>query len=442
MENNVTDASPFEKILTVHIPAAALTAEEDKVARKLSREVKIKGFRPGHAPRRIVESVVGADRLRSDAIDELLPELVAQAVNDAELIPAVTPTVENITDVDDGVEVEVKVTLWPTVETLPEYRGRRVEVTSPTVDEEELNAQIQRVRDQFSELETVDRPVTEDDYVAIDISASRNGTPVEDSEASDLLVQAGAGMFVEGLDEHLIGKKAGDIFEFEGHLPEGFGDVGGAAVTYRVLVKEVKEKRLPDLTDEWVSDVTEFETVDELRDDLRKRIADAKKAATVAEIRSKALELVLDELDLEIPEGIVRAEMDEILHRFVHQLEDQGISLSDYFRVTGQSEEAFVDDLRQQALRNVRTDTVLEALGEAESIEVSDEEVDEVVAEYARQTGRDVDEFRAELGDQANAVRSDILKRKALEALTEAVVPVDEDDNEVILEDSAAEETE
>ncbi|NIA26345.1 MAG: trigger factor [Gammaproteobacteria bacterium] len=309
MSTNVTDAGPFEKLMTFEVSSETLLAAENRVARKLSREVKIKGFRPGRAPRRVVESVVGGERLRSDAIDDLLPALIAEALNECGLVPAVNPSVDKIEDVDDGIEVQVRVTLWPELDTVPEFRDREVEVNVPDVDEEEMRSQIDRMRDQFSELETVDRPVVEGDFVAIDLSATLDGEPVENATAGDLLLEAGSGSFIEGIDEHIIGKKAGDIVEFDGPLPAGFGDRVGEQVTFRVLVKEVKEKRLPDLTDEWVSDVTEFETVEEMRSDLERRMTEVKRAGSITQLRNGILQQLLDEMELEIPEGVIGAEM-------------------------------------------------------------------------------------------------------------------------------------
>ena len=446
MSAKVADAGPFEKLMTLEVSGEELFAAENRVARKLSREVKIKGFRPGKAPRKMVESVVGSERLRSDAIDELLPAMVAKALDETELVPAVNPTVDAIDDVDDGVEVQVKVTLWPKLDTVPSFQDREIEVAVPDVDEEELRTQIDRMRDQFSELETVERPVAEGDFVGIDVSATLDGQPVEDASASDLLLEAGSASFIEGIDEHVIGKKAGDIVAFEGPLPAGFGDRAGEQVTFKILVKEVKEKRLPDLTDEWVAEVTEFETVGEMRADLQRRMTEVKRAGSIAQLRNGVLEQLLDEMDLEVPEGIIGAEMDAILHRFAHELEGQGISLTDYLRVTGQDQEAFVDDLRSQADRNVRTDILLNAIAESEGIEVTEEELDEVMGSLATQADRDPEEFRAEFGAQENAVRGDILRRKALETLAAAAVPIDENGNRIVLvtddEEEPVEETE
>jgi trigger factor len=444
LDAKITDAGPFEKFMTLIVADEALQAAENRAARKISREVKIKGFRPGHAPRKVVESIVGTERVRNDAIDELLPGIVSEALDESDLIPALNPRLDSIDDVEGGVEVRVRITLWPELETVPEFRGREIEVTTPSVDEEELRSQIGRMRDQFAEIETVERPAVEGDFVAINVSATRDGVAIEDAVADDLLIEIGSGSFIEGIDTHIVGAKPGDVVAFDGPLPAGFGDRAGERVSYKVLVKEVKEKRLPDLTDEWVSDVTEFETVQEVREDLERRMVRIKRAGALAQLRDGILERLVDEMEIEIPDGIIGAEMDAILHRFAHDLDAQGITLDDYLQATGQDQEVFVDDLRRQANRNVRTDILLNAVAEREGLEVSEEELSDAVGSLARRAGREPEAYRVELGERAKAVRGDILRRKALETLTGAAIPIDENGSRVDLgsEDESAEETE
>ena len=436
MNTNVTDAGPFEKLLTLQVAEADLEAAKSQAARRLSKDLKIKGFRPGKAPRRIVEATVGPERLRSEAIDDLLPTLVADALKEVDVRAAVPPQVENMKDIDTGLEVEVKVTTWPVLDALPAYEGLEIEVSQPQPTAEELERQLTRLRDQYADLEGVDRPAVDGDFVSINLSATRNGEPVEEAAANDLLYEIGSGSFIEGLDEQLPGSASGTIAKFDAPLPDGFGDLAGQEVTIQVLVKEVKQKVLPELTDEWVAETTEFATVDELRRELSKQIAEVKRGIVRNELQTGVLEALLAEIDVLIPEAIVEAEMENTLHRLAHQLEGQGISIADYLQVTGQDQQVFVDDLRNQADRNVRTELLLEAVAGAAGLEASPEELDEVVTALAGQAGRDVDEYRAEFAEsvQEKAVMGDILKRKALEVLLESSVPVDETGNKIDLD--------
>jgi trigger factor len=427
LDTTLTDAGPFEKVLTLHLDDAQLDTAKERAARRLSKDLRIPGFRPGKAPRRVVEATVGADRLRSEAIEDVLPEVVTTALADVDLSPAVAPSVETMRDVSDGVEVEVKVTVWPELEEVPSYRHRRIEVTTPEVSEQDLDEQITRLRRQFAELETASRPATEGDFVSINLSASHLGQELPEASATDLLYEVGSGSFVQGLDDVLPGKSAGEIVSFIGPLPSGFGDRAGQDVDFRALVKEVRRVSLPELTDQWVSEVTEFENVEELRSDLQRRLAAAKRSSARAEFRSKVVDALLGEMDLQLPEALVSAEMDRLLHRFVHRLESQGISLADYFKVTGIERDAFLEDLRRQAERSLHTDVLLDAVARDEGVAVSEEELSQAVSVLA-ENAEDPEAVRSALdeGPPGKALRSDILRQKALERLEASAIPVDE----------------
>jgi trigger factor len=444
LHTNVTEAGPFEKLVTFQVAEADLDQAKSKAARRMSKDLKIKGFRPGKAPRRIVEATVGPERLRSEALDDLLPTLVADILREVDLSPAAPPQVANMTDNEDGVEVQVKVATWPELDVLPDFEGLEVEVSTPEPTEDELDGQLGRLRDQFADLETVGRPAVDGDFVSINLSATRNGEPVEEATANDLLYEVGSRSFLPGLDEELPGAAAGSIIKFDTPLPEGFGELAGQTVTMQVLVKEVRQKQLPGLTDEWVAEVTEFETVAELRAELHGQIAETKRGIARNELRNGILESLLAEVDVEIPEPIINAEMENTLHRFAHQLEGQGISMADYFQVTGQDQKVFLDDLRNQAERNVRTDLLLEAVARKTELEVAPDELDEIIVALAGQAERDIEEYRAEFAEsvQEKAVVGDILKRKALDVLMEFAVPVDESGNKIDLSTPEADEEE
>ena len=441
MNTTMTDAGPFEKLVTLQIPEAEVDQAKGAAARKLARELKIPGFRPGKAPRPVVEATVGADRLRAEAIEELLPSAVTGALEELDLEPAVTPAVENMRDIDEGLEVEVKVTMWPVLDQAPAYEGMRVEVASAGVEDDELQENIDRMRDQFAELETIERAAADGDYVAINLSATLDGEVVEEAAAEDLLYEIGSGAFIDGIDPHLNGTSAGDVVAFEGPLPAGFGERAGQDVEFRVLVKEVKQKKLPDLTDEWVDDVTEFETVEELTSSLRGRINEMKKSQLANEFRVKLLDQLIDEMEIEIPEAIIDGEMESIFHSFSHRLEAQSISVADYLQITGQDQQAFIDDLKRQADRNVRTNVLLDAVAPSAKLEVGGDEYRELVEALAEQTEGNADELISRFAEtnQEKELRSDILRRKALDALLEAAVAIDSEGNPVDL--SPAEES-
>lgn len=433
MTTTVTETGAFERVVRFQLTDEQINEAKKEAARKIAQEVKIHGFRPGKAPLPIVEATVGAERVRQEAIEELLNPVLNEVLKEEALQPAINPELESMDDVEGGVEVEVKVTLWPSIE-LPEYKDREIQVASPAVTDEELEEQIKRMLEQFATVEEVDRPARVGDFVSIDVEAEQEGTAVEDAKAEELLYEVGSGMLIEGVDEHLVGVSAGDEITFEGALPSGFGDRAGEQVTFKVTVHEVKERILPELTDEWVDENTEFDTVEDLRVALRERLADVKLRAVAREFSEKALSTLREQVDIEIPEGLLRSEMDRHLHDFLHRLEEAELTFEDYFRATGTSQEAFLEDLRAQADLSIRNRLVLDAVIEAEDITVDEEDLSNALRSLASRAEDPVAYIRAfQNSGQELALASDILRNRALDAILSHARPVDEDGNPVDL---------
>lgn len=433
MTTTVTESGQFERIVRFQLTDDQITAAKRGAARKLASEVKIHGFRPGKAPVPVVEATVGADRVRREAIDDLVPPTLTEVLDAEEIRPAVTPELTSIDDVAGGVEVEVTVTLWPTIE-LPKYKDRNVEVTNPRVSDEDLEAQITRMLEQFATVEEVERPAQDGDFVSIDVEASEDGEPIEETTAADLLYEVGSGLFIEGIDDNIVGVAADGEIVFEAPLPQGFGDRAGNEVTFRVKVNEVKERILPVLDDEWVDENTEFETVDELTTELRDRLGDAKLRAVSSEYTEKALSTLRDQIEIELPDALVRSEVDGQLHNFLHRLEETELTLDDYFRTSGISEEVFLADLRRQAEFSIGNRLVLEAVAEAEKIDVTEDDLSDALQSLAARSDDPVAYLQAfrESGQEL-ALASDILRNRALDAILTNATPVDEDGNPVDL---------
>jgi trigger factor len=433
MTTIVTESSAFERVVRFQLTDEQIDEAKKGAARKLAKEVKISGFRPGKAPLPIVEATVGKDRVRREAIEDLLNPVLNEVLTEEEIQPAINPELESIDDVDGGVEVEVKVTLWPTID-LPSYKGRKIEVTNPAVTEADIEDQTRRMLEQFGTVEEVERPAVEGDFVSVDLEASQDGEPIEDATAEELLYEVGSELLVEGIDEQLIGAVAGDVLEFSGSLPAGFGDRAGEEVDFKVTVHEVKERILPELTDDWVDENTEFDTVAELREALDQQLADAKLRSASREYSEKALSSLRDQIDIEIPEGLVRAEMDRHLHDFLHRLEEAELDLQDYFEASGISQDAFLNDLRNQSDLSIRNRLVLDAIIEAEEIEVTEEDMTNALTNMASRSEDPVGYLNAfrESGQEL-ALASDILRNRALDAILSNADPVDEDGNPVDL---------
>lgn len=436
METEVKESGRYERTLTVRLEETELEAAKNRAARKLAGEMKIKGFRPGKAPRSIVERMVGEETLRSEAIEEAIPGVVGDALEESDLEPVTVPRVSDIRDAGEGfIEVDVLITLWPTLDAVPDFSDREIAIDVPAVDERDVEQQFEALRNQSASLEAAARPATEGDFVMVNITVLREGSELEEASASDLLYEVGSRSFIPGLDELLAGAEAGTIAEGQGTLPPGFTDHGGEEVALRVLVKEVRAKKLPELTDELVADVTEFETVAEAREQIERNLLVFKIREARAQFQDRLVAELLDDLDVELPAGLVDAEVEARVRNLLTRLEQDEISFADYLRVTGQDQETFLATTREQAEVALSTRVLLEAVTAIERIEVADEDIQEAVEAIATSSGTEPADVMAALeqGGQKEALTSDILRGKALERLVEAATPVDADGNPVDL---------
>jgi trigger factor len=354
------------------------------------------------------------------------------------------PRLERVEDVEGGVQAEVLITLWPELDEIPEYEGYTVEVESVELSEDDIAASLETMRNQFASLETVERPAADGDFVSIDLSAHDDTGPVPETVANELLYEIGSDQLVEGTDDHLRGLSAGEEATFESVLPTGFGDKAGKEVSFTIKVNEVKQKVLPEVNDEWVSEVTEFDTMSELEAELRVELAAGKRRAVARDLRQKVLDYLIDGASVEIPDQLVRMEVEELFHRFAHRLEDSGISVEDYLEVSGLSKEDLEADLRAQADRSLKTRIVLEAIAGKEGIEVKPEDLAGQIDAMARLSKNPEQVYEA-MKEQSRvlSLAGDILRSKALEAVIAGVNAVDAEGNPVELgTEMAAEEME
>jgi trigger factor len=415
--------------LSVEIDEAEMDEALDEVMSRLARDLRVPGFRPGKVPRRVIEARMGgASALRGEALREALPDFYARAVTDTEVDPIDQPDIDITSGDESGaVSFDAVVLVRPTVG-IPGYQGLVVTLPSLQVTEDEVAAQIDRLRATSGELVEVSRPAQNGDQVTIDIHGTRpESTGDEDDsdlDATDFLYEVGSGAVVPELDDQLRGAKTGDIFTFDS-TPEGLD----RTISFRVLVKDVKELVLPDVTDEWASESSEFETADELRADLTERLRQRHLAQAQMALQQKTAEALVELVTEDIPDQLVAEEVRERIHDLNHRLDAQGMSLGQFLGATGRDEQEFLDELRAGALQTVKVDLALRALVEAEDIEVSDEELDEELAAMGERLEMDADEVRQQLerAGRLSAVRSDRRKSKAMRWLVDNVGLVDED---------------
>ena len=389
--------------------------------RRIAREVRIPGFRPGKAPRRIIEARIGAEVARQEALREALPEYFAQAVEQTEIDVIAPPEIDITAGEAEGpVAFDAVVEVRPNI-SVPGYGGLRVTVPNPNPTDDDIQNQIDRLRRNDGELKPVNRPAKDGDHVTIDRKVYRHDEVLQ--EATDELYEVGSGTMTPELDQNLRGAKVGDILKFNAHI-EGEDDI-----SFQVLVKDVKEMELPELTDEWASDASEFETVDELKADLRNRLSMVRKVQTQLALRDEVVKALVELVEEDVPEPLVNSEMERRLHDLGHRLQSQGAGIAEYLQATGQSQDALLADVRESAISAVKADLALRAVAEAEELDATEEDVDNEIARLAERLQQKAAQVRRQLerGDQMPAVRSDVRKAKALEWLLEHVEVVDEE---------------
>lgn len=421
----------------VHVTVSADEFERaiDDAFRKLAREVRVPGFRPGKAPRRLLEARFGTEVAREQALRDALPEYYVEAVQENAVDVIAPPDIEITAGQDDGdVQFEAVVEVRPQVK-LVGYDELRVEVPYTPVGDEAVDQQVDALRERFADLVDSEDPLVDDSFATIDISGTVDGEPVEGLTASDFLYRVGSGMVVPELDEQLHGTRPGAILQFDATLPERFGEHAGRDVTFRVIVKEAKRRILPDVTDEWVQEASEFDTVDELRADVRKRLELMQKLQAQMAVRDKVLEAVADLVPVEAPSTLVDSETRRRIEDLAHRLSHQGVTLEQYLGMIGQDPEAFLAEVRQGASRAVLADLALRAVIAQEQIEVSDAELDAEVERLAERVQQKPARVRRDLEKSGalEAVRSDVARGKALEFLVEHAVVVDEEGNTIDL---------
>lgn len=438
MATLTTSVEPLEGNLvriSVTVPSDEFENAINAAFRKLATEVRIPGFRPGKAPRALLEARFGADIARDQALRDSLPDYYAQAVIAESVDVIAAPEIDITAGEESGdVAFDAVVEVRPIV-TIEGYDGLRVEVPSTEVPDVAIDAQVDGLRDRFADLEESTTPLIDGNFASIDIKGSIDDEVIDALSATDFLYEIGSAMLVDELDDALRGTEPGAILQFDALLPDRFGDRAGDTVSFQVLVKETKRKVLPETTDEWVSEVSEFDTLEDLRSDVRTRLGLVAKVQGQMLVRDKVLEGAAQLVDIEIPDALVSDEMERRLHDLAHRLEAQGATIPQYLMATGQEQEPFVAQLRETATDAVRADLALRAVVAQEAIEASDEEIDEEIDRLAERLDAKPARVRKDLEQRGaiEALRSDLARGKALRFLVDHANVVDEEGNPVDL---------
>ena len=407
--------------VTVEASADEVAPALKRAVANIARGVKIPGFRPGKAPRKVLEGRVGRDYLQDQVIQQAIPELLSKAVDEHELVSISQPKVSVTSyELDGDLSFEATIEVRPEIPE-PNYALLHVEVPSTEATDEEVAEQLARMQDRLATLEPVTRPIATGDLVRLDVATTMDGEQPEQLQATDQLYEVGTEGMIPGLDDQLRARSTDETVTFDVTLPEGFGPFAGRAVTVTATIKETSEKRVPDLDDSFASDASEFDTLEELKADIRSKIGEIKASQSEGLIRTELLEQAVNDTDFAVPESIVVREMAYRLERFEQQLKASGASIEQYLAENGFTEEQVEADLRSQAVRNVRAQLLLEQIAKNHDLQVNEEELTQELAYRATAARLTEAQTKALFSDQDRvvAVAGDIVRRKALTFLVE-----------------------
>ena len=412
--------------LTIEVSPEELEGALQRAYLKNRKQITIPGFRKGKVPRQIIEKMYGPSFFYEDAVNELIPSAYEKAVDECELELVSRPEV-SIVQIEKGkpfiftAEVAVK----PEVE-LGQYKGIEVEKQDTTATDEEVDKEIDKERESNSRSITVeDRPVQDGDMTVIDFEGFVDGTPFEGGKGTDYPLTIGSGAFIPGFEEQLIGAEIGKETEVNVSFPEDYHakDLAGKPAVFKCTVKEIKVKELPELDDEFAQDVSDFDTMEEYRADVRKKIEERKAASAKAKKEDAVIEKIIEGAKMEIPDAMVKTQAEQGVDEFAQRLEMQGMSIEQYLQYMGGSVDAMVEQYKPQALKRIQSRLVLEAIVAAENLEVSDEELEAEYSRMAEQYKMEVEKIKEIFGDADKAnIREDLAIQKAVELVTEAAV--------------------
>ncbi|WP_067566148.1 trigger factor [Nocardia acidivorans] len=414
MKSTVEQLSPTRVRINVEVPFEELKPDFDKAYKALAGQIRIPGFRPGKAPAKLIEARVGRGAVLEQVVNDVLPKRYSDAVIATEVKVIGQPEIE-ITKIEDGEELAftAEVDVRPEI-TLPDFSAIAVSVDPIEIKDEDIEEQLNSLRQRFGTLTAVDRAIADGDFVSIDLSATVDGVEVEEASTTGLSHEVGSGQLIEGLDETLIGLKAEESKDFTSKLVAG--EHAGKEAVITVTVQSVKERELPEADDEFAQLASEFDTIDELKEDLKGRVERVKKVEQAGAIRDKVLETLLETVEIPLPEKVVQAEIDAVLHDAVHGFDHDEAKLAEALEAQGSSREEFDKDTKESAEKSVKTQLLLDAVAEAENTQVGQDELYERIIFQAQRYGMSPDQFIQQIqqAGQLGAVFADVRRGKAL----------------------------
>lgn len=410
--------------LTVEVPAEELEKAIQAAYLKQKGKISIPGFRKGKVPRVMIEKMYGVEIFFEDAANDLINQEYPKAVDESGLDIVSRPVVD-IEQMEKGkpfiftAEVAVK----PEV-TLGKYMGVQVTKIDTTVTEEEVEQELNRERESNARTITVeDRPVEDGDTAVIDYEGFMDGNSFEGGKAENHSLVIGSHSFIDTFEEQLIGKNTGDELEVNVTFPEEYHarELAGKPAVFKVKINEIKAKELPELDDEFAQDVSEFDTLEEYKESLKKRLADRKEASAKREKEEEAINKIVDKSKMEIPDAMLEAQIETMMNQFANQIAQQGLTMEQYMQFSGMTTEKMQEQMKPDALKRIQTSLVLEQIAKEENIEVSDEEVDAEYARMGEMYGMDVEQIKMLMGDNSEEIKKDLAVQKAVDLVMENI---------------------
>lgn len=433
MKSAVETLTPTRAKLTVEVPFEELKPSLDAAYKKIAQQINVPGFRRGKVPPMVIDRQVGRAAVLDEAINEALPKLYVEALQANELEPLAQPEID-ITRFEDNetLEFTAEVDIRPEIE-LPDYSGLEVSVEDVTVTDEEVDEQVQVLRERFGSLTEVERAAADGDFVVMDLVARRDGEVIEGAEVSEMSYQVGKGGMLDGLDEALTGLAAGGTTTFTSQLVGG--DEAGRDVEVEVLVSSVKEQELPELDDDFAQTASEFDTVEELTEDVRTRLSRGKRLEQAVEARDAVLEKLLDLVDVPLPDGLVETELTARREQLEEQLGFAGMTLEQYLDNEKQTVDEFEADLEKRVRDAVAAQFVLDQVAKAEQIGVNEGELQAHLMRRAQQSGQNPQEFISHMLEHNHIPEmvSEVVRGKALASVVESATVTDTSGNPVDL---------
>ena len=431
MKSTVEKLSPTRVRINVEVPFAELEPDIDRAFKQLAKQIRLPGFRPGKAPRKLLEARVGRGAVLEQVVNDALPARYSEAITSESLQPIGQPEIE-VTKLEDNEELvfTAEVDIRPEID-LPDLSALTITVDPISVTDEDVDAEIEALQKRFGTLTGVDRPAEEGDFVSIDLSATVDGEDVPEAKTEGLSHEIGSGQLIEGLDEAIIGLSEDESKAFATTLVAG--EHAGQEAEVTVTVKSIKVRELPELDDEFAQLASEFDTIDELKADLREKVGRVKRVQQAEAIRDKAIEELLTQVEVPLPEAVVQAQVDDTLHNAIHGLDHDEDRFAESLTEQGSSREEFDADNRTNAEKAIKTQLLMDAIADKLDIQVGQNDLTERLVLMSRQYGLEPQQLLQMLqqNNQLPAMFADVRRGLTVAAVVHGATVKDTDGTEI-----------